>query len=83
MAAADSAPMPYLLSVAAGADMVPNVFPGAQAVGRGEFELPALDLAALNRGLGDLVARGALVSMLTPVHTALEQQFREAVGEKS
>ena len=81
--AADTAPMPYFLSVAAGADLVPQVFPGARGVGRGEFELPALDLATLNRGLADLVARGALIGMLTPVHTALEQQFREAVGEQS
>jgi hypothetical protein len=35
------------------------------------------------RVTSDLVPRGALVSMLTPVHTALEQQFREAVGEKT
>jgi ABC-type uncharacterized transport system ATPase subunit len=82
-AAAQTAPMPYLLSVAAGADIVPAVFPGAHSVGQGEFELPALDLATLNRGLAELVARGALVGMLTPVHTALEQHFREAVGEQS
>jgi ABC-type multidrug transport system ATPase subunit len=81
--AAATAPMPYLVTVAAGAEIVPEVFPGARAVGRGEFELRAIDLAELNRGLGELVARGAVVSMLTPVHTALEQQFREAVGETS
>lgn len=81
-ATADGAPIPYLVTVAAGADLVPDVFPGARIAGRGEFELPALELPALNRGLAELVARGALVSMLTPVHTALEQQFREAVGER-
>jgi ABC-2 type transport system ATP-binding protein len=81
--AGDIAPMSYLLSVAVGAEIVPNVFPGAQTVGRGEFELPPLDLGALNRGLAELVARGALVSMMTPVHSALEQQFRDAIGEQS
>ena len=81
--AAHGAPMPYRLNVAAGADLVAQVFPGARVVGQGEFELPALDLATLNRGLAELVARGGLVGMLTPVHTALEQQFREAVGEQS
>ena len=81
--AAQAAPMPYRLNVAAGGDLVAEVFPGARVVGRGEFELPALDLATLNRGLAELVARGGLVGMLTPVHTALEQQFREAVGEQS
>jgi len=78
-----AAPIPYLLTVAAGAETVLEVFPTARAIGRGEFELPAIGVVELNRGLGDLVARGALVSMVAPVHTALEQQFREAVGEKS
>lgn len=82
-AAGAMAPMPYLLSVAAGAEMVLDVFPDAQTIGRGEFELRPMELGALNRGLGELVARGALVSMLTPVHTALERQFREAVGERA
>jgi ABC-type multidrug transport system ATPase subunit len=81
--AVDGVRPPYLITVAAGADLVASVFPGARAVGRGEFELPSMDLAALNRGVGELLARGALISMLTPVHTALEQQFREAVGERS
>jgi ABC-type multidrug transport system ATPase subunit len=80
--AADARP-PYLITVAAGAEHVSSVFSGARAVGRGEFELPSMDLVALNRGIADLVARGALVTMLTPVHTALEQQFREAVGEQA
>jgi ABC-2 type transport system ATP-binding protein len=79
----DAAPTPYLITVAQGADLVPSVFPGARARGRGEFELPPSELATLNRGIAELVASGALVSMLTPVHTALEQQFREAVGEQT
>jgi ABC-2 type transport system ATP-binding protein len=76
-------PAPYLLIVARGAELVPNVFPGARETTRGEFELPVSDLAAVNQGIAELVARGALVSMLTPVHTALERQFREAVGEQT
>jgi ABC-2 type transport system ATP-binding protein len=77
----DDATVPYLITVVRGAEAVPDVFPGARRRAGGEFELPASDLAALNRGLAELLARGASVSMLTPVHTALEQQFREAVGE--
>jgi hypothetical protein len=34
----------------------------------------------VNTGLAALLARGALVSMVYPVHSMLEQQFREAVG---
>jgi ABC-2 type transport system ATP-binding protein len=76
-------PTPYLLTVARGAELVPGIFPGARERTPAEFELPVSDLGAVNRGIAELVARGALVSMLTPVHTALEQQFREAVGEKT
>jgi ABC-2 type transport system ATP-binding protein len=76
-------PTPYLLTVARGAELVPSIFLGARETARGEFELPASDLAVVNHGIAELVARGALVSMLTPVHTALERQFREAVGEQT
>jgi ABC-type multidrug transport system ATPase subunit len=79
---ADRAGTPYLITVARGAELVAEVFPGARERAPGEFELPASDLAFLNRGVADLVARGALVSMLTPVRTALEQHFREAVGDR-
>jgi ABC-type multidrug transport system ATPase subunit len=83
-AASDGAPAtPYLLAVARGAELVPQVFPGARARMPGEFELPASDLGTVNQGVAALMARGALVSMLTPVHTALEQQFREAVRDKT
>jgi ABC-2 type transport system ATP-binding protein len=84
-AAADDGalPTPYRITLGRGAELVPSVFPGARETGRGEFELPPSDLAAVNRGIAELLARGALVTVLTPVHTALEQQFREAVGEQT
>jgi ABC-2 type transport system ATP-binding protein len=78
---APAGPAAYRIVLASGADMVPAVFPGATALGRGEFELRELDLAALNRGLAELVARGALVASVVPTRSALERQFREAVGE--
>jgi len=74
---------PYLLGVSTGSKLVPEIFPGARETSPGQFELPASDPRELNRGVADLIARGALVSIFTPVHTALEQQFREAVGEKT
>jgi ABC-2 type transport system ATP-binding protein len=82
-AATNTPTTPYLLAVTRGAELVASVFPGARETMRGEFELPALNLEALNRGIAELVARGGIVSMLTPVHTALEQQFREVVGEQT
>ena len=72
----------YQLTLVAGAELVPGVFPDAVTSGRGEFDLPPLTVDALNEGLGMLLAQGARVSALTPAHSALERQFREAVGEQ-
>ena len=76
-----AASVPYRLVVSAGAEHVAAVFPGAVAAGPGEFDLPERPLPALNAQLAELMARGALVASLTPVHSALEQQFREAVAQ--
>jgi len=35
----------------------------------------------LNAGLYELIANGVLVASVMPERSALEQQFREAVGE--
>jgi hypothetical protein len=71
---------PYRIALARGAEVVGSVFPGARAVGPGEFQLDGLTLGQVNAGLAALLARGARVSMVYPVHSMLEQQFREAVG---
>jgi ABC-type multidrug transport system ATPase subunit len=71
---------PYRIAVARGAELVTSVFPSARAVGQGEFQLDGVSLDVVNAGLATLIARGALVSMVYPVHSMLEQQFREAVG---
>lgn len=72
----------YHVVVARGAEFMGDVFPGAVALGRGEFELPPLEMEALNHGLSALIARGALVVSVNPAHSALETQFREAVGAR-
>jgi ABC-2 type transport system ATP-binding protein len=71
----------YRIVLAQGADELAAVFPGATPLGRSEFELRDLELAALNRGLAELIARGALVASVGPTRSSLERQFREAVGE--
>ena len=76
--AADRAP--YRIALARGAELIPAVFPGARPVGQGEYQLEGLSLHAVNAGVAALIARGALVSTVYPVHSMLEQQFREAVG---
>lgn len=82
-AAADAAAgsTPYVISVIATNGTVESVFPGATSRGDGEYELPVLDVRALNAGLGQLLARGVLVTSLRPSHSVLEQHFREAIGE--
>jgi ABC-2 type transport system ATP-binding protein len=72
----------YRIVVARGEDGVPAVFAGAVALGRGEFELRDVELPALNRGLAELVARGALIASLGPTRSALERHFRDAVGDR-
>ena len=71
---------PYRISLARGVDLLPAVFPHARAVGQGEYQLDGLTLDEVNVGLAALLAQGALVAMVYPVHSMLEQQFREAVG---
>ena len=71
---------PYRIALARGAELLAAVFPHARSVGQGEFQLDGLTLDEVNAGLATLLARGALISMVYPVHSMLEQQFREAVG---
>ena len=76
----EGATAPYRIALARGAELVPDVFPGARDVGQGELELDSLTLEEINAGIATLIARGALVSLVLPTHSLLEQQFREAVS---
>jgi ABC-2 type transport system ATP-binding protein len=71
---------PYRIVVSRGDALVPAMFPQARELGSGEFEVGALSLDEINAGLARLIAGGALIRAVYPVHSALEQQFREAVG---
>jgi len=72
---------PYRLVVASGIEHVLGVFPDAVPAATNEFDLPERSLEELNRQLAELISRGGLVSSIAPVHTALEQQFREAIAQ--
>jgi ABC-type multidrug transport system ATPase subunit len=69
----------YQLTVASGAEQVVGVFPGAQSLGDGQFEVEGGDAALLNQRLSTLLARGVLITALIPAHSGLEAQFREAL----
>lgn len=71
----------YRLVVASGTEHVLAVFPDALQTAPGEYDVPERSLATLNSQLGDLIARGALVASIAPVHSALETHFREAVAQ--
>ena len=60
--------------------LVRAAFPLARAIGAGEYEVSAPGLEAMNAGMVMLIRSGVLVHAMYPVHSALEQQFREAVG---
>lgn len=79
--AATTVAAPYVVTVIGGDGAVAAAFPGAVQRGGGEYELPVLDVRALNAGLASLLARGVLVTSLRPAHSMLEQHFREAIGE--
>jgi len=76
-----AAAIPYIIKVVGSEDIVRSVFAKAAARGNGEYEIPPLDLSALNASLATLLQRGVLVSSLRPAHSMLEQHFREAVRE--
>jgi ABC-type multidrug transport system ATPase subunit len=73
-------PVTYRLAFVRGAEQAASVFASAHEVGRGEVEVTAAGIADLNARLGELLARGALIAAVTPAESALERQFRDAVG---
>ena len=70
---------PYRITVNRGEEHVLAALPGARMIGRGEYEVSGLSLEALNQAIVGMVAQGVVVSAMYPVHSVLEQQFREAV----
>ena len=73
----------YRLVMTRGQELVARHLPSARALGRGEFEMTGVSLDEINHGIGALIAADAQVSAFYPVHSALEQQFREAVGRRA
>lgn len=73
----------YRIAVVQGAERMPEFFPAAADAGDGEFEVPVSGIAELNEQLARAIAAGVLVASVVPSRSVLEQQFREAVGEKT
>ena len=71
----------WRLTMARGHERLAEVFPDATDLGRGDWAVTARTLGELNQGIVALVERGALVAGIAPAQSALEQHFRDAVGE--
>jgi ABC-type multidrug transport system ATPase subunit len=73
----------YRIAVVGGADRMQSLVPDARDTGGGEFEIAITTVAQLNELLARIIAGGVLVASVVPSRSVLEQQFREAVGDKS
>ena len=73
----------YRIAVVSGAAKMLEMVPVAKDVGGGEFEVPISNVKDLNDTLSKIIAGGVLVASVVPSRSVLEQQFREAVGEKN
>jgi ABC-2 type transport system ATP-binding protein len=72
---------PYRIVLVRGAQLVKEAFPHAQRVGHDEYEITDATIAEINAGVGQLLARGAMLGTLHPAQSALEAQFRAAVTD--
>lgn len=73
----------YRIAVVSGAAKMLEIIPVAKDVGGGEFEIPISNVKDLNDTLSKIISGGVLVASVVPSRSVLEQQFREAVGEKN
>jgi ABC-type multidrug transport system ATPase subunit len=73
----------YRIAVVSGAAKMLEIIPVAKDVGGGEFEIPISNVKDLNDTLSKIITGGVLVASVVPSRSVLEQQFREAVGEKN
>lgn len=71
----------YRLVVAGDDHAVLAHFPGATLSGRGEIDVTAESLDALNLMVAEAIRAGTRFIAVAPAHSALERQFREAVRD--
>ena len=69
----------YRLTMARGAELLPELFDGVVDLGRGDFAVQVADLSELNRRVVALIGRGAVVAGIAPAQSALELEFHDAV----
>jgi ABC-type multidrug transport system ATPase subunit len=71
----------FRITLAGGDEVIRTLRRDVEEAGRGEFDVTVKNIPELNSLLADLISGGALVASVVPERSALEQQFREAVGE--
>jgi ABC-type multidrug transport system ATPase subunit len=72
----------YRMAVVSGKEKVKEIFPLAVDVGGGEYDIPITNLVELNAAIAKAISSGVMLASFVPSRSVLEQQFREAVGEK-
>jgi ABC-2 type transport system ATP-binding protein len=72
----------YRVTLAGPYDRILESFRMAEDAGRGEYDVTVESVRELNESLADMIRRGALLVSVVPEHSVLEQQFREAVGDR-
>jgi len=73
----------YRLVVERDVPLVLELFPDARLISRNEYEVSGRTLEEVNAGVAELLRRGVLIVALSPAHSALETQFREAVAGRA
>ena len=64
-----------------GSEHVLAVFPTAISLGRSTYAVRVTGFSALNRGLRELLDRGALLASVTPAHAAVDASARAVLNE--
>jgi ABC-type multidrug transport system ATPase subunit len=83
VAAIEAGMASYRITMASGGEHVIAVFQGAVDLGNGQYQVRADSLRSLNDSLSALIGRGAVLVSVVPAYSALERQFREAIGERA
>ena len=73
--------MVYHLVLHHGSEQVLAVFPTAISLGRSTYAVRVAGLGPLNRGLRDLLERGALLASVTPAHAGVDAALLGALNE--
>ena len=74
---------PYRIVMLSGEEHVLANFPDVRAIGRAEYEVTGLSIERINAGVAAVMAAGGIIQAMFPLHSALEQEFRDVVERRA